>query len=510
MSQTPNFIQLYQVYTRVYLNSLSRLFGHPASLDDIPDSLLETLASQGFNWLYMLGIWETGQEGLRISQNNGPLYNELYAIFPDLAPEDICGSCFAIAGYHVHPDFGDDASLARLRSRMHRYGLKLMLDFVPNHTAIDHPWTWEHPEYYINGKIKDLERQPGLYFWAQTAQGTRILAHGKDPNFPAWIDTLQVDYSNPEAQQAIMEEIQRVAQMCDGLRCDMAMLALPDVFKHTWRRSSPPFWSSAITRVRCDHPDFIFMAEVYWDLEARLQELGFDYTYDKGYYDALLSLDAGRVQQRLSIDEHVLPRMAHFLENHDEPRAAQKLTLEVYQAAAVMCYLVPGLRFFQHGQIEGSKVRVPMQLARLPIEAVDLAVQEFYQRLLDCLRLPAIRYGHWRRLEELTEQAETRILDEIDEKIHPLTKEIPLPFISFVWNGIDVHPVWVIVNYSSKPHSGTLRLPKIKAEHNVLRLVDRLNTHGAELHFTVEDLAQTGLVMELSAWEVRVYEILPG
>lgn len=510
MSQTPNFAQLYQVYTRVYLNSLTRTLGRQAKLDDIPDSLLETLANQGFNWLYLLGVWETGQEGLRISRNNGPLHNELYAVFPDLAPEDICGSCFAIAGYHVHPDFGDDDSLARLRSKMHRHGLKLMLDFVPNHTAIDHPWAWEHPDYYINGKNIDLQRHPDIYFLTNSALGPRILAHGKDPYFPAWIDTLQVDYRNPEAQHAIIEEIVRVAQMCDGLRCDMAMLALPDVFKRTWHRSIPPFWSSAITRVRCAHPDFIFMAEVYWDLEVRLQELGFDYTYDKGYYDALLSLDAGRVQQRLSIDEYVLPRMAHFLENHDEPRAAQKLAFEVYQAAAVMCYLVPGLRFFQHGQLEGLKVRAPMQLARLPVETIDPVIQEFNQRLLECLKLPAIRHGYWRRLEELTEQAEPRILDEIDEKIHPLSKEIPLPFISFVWNGVDVHPVWVIVNYSCVPHSGTLRLPKIKSEHNVLRLVDRLNHGDAELRYTVEDLAQTGLTMNLSAWEARVYELLPG
>ena len=82
-------------------------------------------------------------------------------------------------------------------------------------------------------------------------------------------------------------ELERIATMCDGVRCDMAMLILPDVFERTWGRRPEPFWPRTIERVRKAAPSFLFMAEVYWDLEWELQQQGFNYTYDKRLYDRL-------------------------------------------------------------------------------------------------------------------------------------------------------------------------------------------------------------------------------
>ena len=71
-----------------------------------------------------------------------------------------------------------------------------MLDFVPNHTAIDHPWVSIHPEYYVQGSEALLAGAPQNYLRVETAQGPRILAHGRDPNYPGWPDTLQLDYAS--------------------------------------------------------------------------------------------------------------------------------------------------------------------------------------------------------------------------------------------------------------------------------------------------------------------------
>src|SRR5687768_5666693 len=82
-------------------------------------------------------------------------------------------------------------------------------------------------------------------------------------------------------------ELVKIAGQCDGVRCDMAMLVLPEVFERTWGQRSEPFWPKAIECVREHVSDFCFMAEVYWDLEWSLQQEGFDYAYDKRLYDRL-------------------------------------------------------------------------------------------------------------------------------------------------------------------------------------------------------------------------------
>ena len=142
---------LYQVNTRVWLTELSRSAGRPATLDDIPDAELDRLARQGFDWLWFLSVWRTGSAGQRVSRSNQEWRHEFEETLPDLSEEDIAGSGFAITDYTVHPGLGGDAALARLRERLRSRGLRLMLDFVPNHTALDHPWVEEHPDFYVPG-----------------------------------------------------------------------------------------------------------------------------------------------------------------------------------------------------------------------------------------------------------------------------------------------------------------------------------------------------------------------
>ena len=164
---------------------------------------------------------------------------------PDLREEDIAGSGFAIQDYIVHRDLGGPAALARLRERMQKRGLKLMLDFVPNHMAPDHPWVDEHPDYFVHGSETDLARSPQNYCRVQTKNGPLVLAYGRDPYFDGWPDTLQLNYGNPQLQQAMIGELESIAGQCDGVRCDMAMLILPDVFESTWGIRTDLFWPKA-------------------------------------------------------------------------------------------------------------------------------------------------------------------------------------------------------------------------------------------------------------------------
>ena len=149
-----------------------------------------------------------------------------------------------------------------------------------------------------------------------------MLAYGRDPYFSGWPDTLQLDYGNPATQEAMISELVKIAGQCDGVRCDMAMLVLPDVFERTWGRRAPLFWPDATRRVRERVPGFCFMAEVYWDLEWTMQQQGFDYAYDKRLYDRLRDGHALPVRQHLHAGLDYQGELARFMENHDEPRAA--------------------------------------------------------------------------------------------------------------------------------------------------------------------------------------------
>ncbi len=161
----------------------------------------------------------------------------------------------------------------------------------------------------------------------------------------------------------------------------MAMLLQPQIIQRTWGdRSRPsdgsppkddPFWPEAIAAIHRRHPQFLFMAEVYWDMEWELQQAGFDLTYDKRLYDRLVSESAVPVREHLLADPAFQERSVRFLENHDEPRAAATFPPNVHKAAAVVTFFVRGLRFFYEGQLEGRRIHPSMHVGRRPVEAVD-------------------------------------------------------------------------------------------------------------------------------------------
>ena len=149
MKALPEYPSLYQINTRVWLTELSRALGRPATLDDIPDIELDQVAGMGCDWVWLLSVWRTGAAAQRVSRANPEWRREFEETLPDLSEEDIAGSGFAITGYKVHPGLGGAAALARLRERLRRRELRLLLDFVPNHTAPDYPWVENPGQCYV-------------------------------------------------------------------------------------------------------------------------------------------------------------------------------------------------------------------------------------------------------------------------------------------------------------------------------------------------------------------------
>jgi len=489
----PRYPSLYQVNTRVFLTELAGRLGRPATLDDFPDGEIDRLAALGFDWVWLLSVWRTGEAARRISRQNPEWRHEFEATLTDLREEDIGGSGFAITGYTVHPGLGGDDALARLRERLRTRGLRLMLDFVPNHTAPDHPWVEEHPEYYVPGTELDLQREPRNYTWARRKQGDLVLAYGRDPYFAGWPDTLQLDYANPAAQEAMLGELLRIAGQCDGVRCDMAMLVLPEVFERTWGLASKPFWPTTVERARRKVPGFRFMAEVYWDLEWTLQQQGFDYTYDKRLYDRLRKGPARPVREHFHAGLDYQGKLARFLENHDEPRAAATFSPETHRAAAVLTFLSPGLRFFHQGQLEGRRKRISPHLVRGPEEPVDAELQTFYDRLLGVLRQPVLRDGRWQLLECVPAWEGNGSWDG---------------FVAFAWEGLPGERLVVAVNQA--PHQGQcyVRLPFTDLAGRQWQLQDQVGSVAYDRDG--QDLQARGLYLDEPPWQASVFSLTPG
>lgn len=486
----PRYPSLFQVNTRVRLSELSAALGRPATLDDISDADLDRLAADGFDLVWFLGVWQTGEAARRVSASNEGWRAEYRRVLPDFRESDVCGSCFAIRDYRVHEDFGGDRALARLRGRLRERGLKLVLDFVPNHVAPDHPWVTDYPEWFVSGSEDLLSRQPQNWGRASTGSGERILAYGRDPYFDGWPDTFQLNYGCAALQEAMLGELRRIATQCDGVRCDMAMLVLPEVFERTWGISSSPFWPKATAAVREEVPGFLFLAEVYWDLEWTLQRQGFDYTYDKRLYDRLEHGAARPVREHLLAAPDFQDRSARFLENHDEPRAAATFAPEVHRAAAVVTYFTPGLRFFHQGQRLGRRARIPVHLGRGPEETPDLAIAEFYEDLLAGLKDAAFRLGSWQLLDCRPAWDGNPTWDD---------------FLAFAWSGPGELRRLVTVNYSGHASQCYVPLPWGDLGGGTWRLADRLGP--AVYDRSGDDLAARGLYLDLPAWGYHAFEL---
>jgi hypothetical protein len=172
----------------------------------------------------------------------------------------------------------------------------------------------------------------------------------------------------------------------------MAMLMTSEVFSRTWSLGPPAeeFWPQLIARVR---PDFLFIAEAYWDMEFALQQQGFDYCYDKRLYDRLAHEDAEAVRGHLQADLAYQERLLRFIENHDEPRAAATLAGARARAAAVVMSTIPGARLYHDGQLDGYRTHIPVFLSRGPEEEPDADLRAFYSRLL------GLELRDWRLLD---------------------------------------------------------------------------------------------------------------
>jgi hypothetical protein len=391
---------VYEINTWVWLHELGQRLagGGPTTLADVPAEAWDAVCLPGVDAVWLMGVWARSPAGIAVALADEGLMASFAAALPGVGPDDVVGSPYCVRRYEVDDHLGGRAGLAAARAALAERGVRLVLDDVPNHVAPDHPWTVAHPDRFIVGDAADLAAHPDEF----VDVGGNVLARGRDPFFPPWPDVVQLNAFSEGMRAATVETLVDVGDQCDGVRCDMAMLLLNDVFARTWGdRAGPPpdedFWVEVIGAVRRRHPDLLFMAEAYWDLEPVLLEQGFDHCYDKRLYDRLAHEHAGAVRAHLVADPAYQRRTVRFLENHDEPRAAAVLDGAPLRAASVALATLPGATLWHEGQLEGRRTRIPVFLRRRPDEAPDADLRAFLAALLAAA--PGVRTGDWRLLD---------------------------------------------------------------------------------------------------------------
>lgn len=492
MKAWPGHPVIYEINAWVWLEELERKHGRPVSLGSVPLEEWEAVAACGADAVWFMGVWERSPAGIAISLENQGLLDDFARALPDFTPADNVGSPYCVRRYVVDQCLGGPDGLATARAALAKRGMRLILDFVPNHVAPDHPWADEHPEYFVRGEAADAQSDPSSFMEVQG----RVFACGRDPFFPAWPDVLQLNAFDQGLRKAARETMLDIAGQCDGVRCDMAMLMLNDVFDRTWgqragARPDEDYWRALIPAVKEDWPDFRFLAEAYWDLEWELQQQGFDACYDKKLYDRMAHEGAESVRGHLLADFAYQKGMVRFIENHDEPRAAEAFPGDKGKAAAVAIMTLPGFRLLHEGQFEGRRTRLPVFLARRPEEPADQDLADFYGLLLRETSRDAFRSGSWRLC------AGSGWIDNQSCR----------NILAWCWERGEARYVTVI-NFSGERSQARIHLPWEDLRGGRWHLRDLLAAESFDR--SGDEMLDGGLFVDLGPWRFHLFEVLAG
>lgn len=475
-----------EINTRSWLKRLETQYGRPVTLATVPDEFWDKVKKAGFDAIWFMGVWKQSPAAAQIARANQDIQNQVRAIKPYFKPEDITASPYAIYAYEVDDSLGGNASLAALRAKLNGMGIGVLLDFVGNHAAIDNPAVTEHPELFINTGTQEPAVHKDWFF--KNPNGVYV-AHGRDPYFAPWTDTAQFNYFNPKTREFMLANLARVADMCDGVRCDMAMLELNKVHRDTWwefiggELPKEEFWRQALDTVRETHPEFVFIAEVYWGLEWEIQEMGFDYTYDKVLYDRLRFSNAENIKGHLGAEHLFQMRSIRFTANHDEEESLKAFGKEKSLAASTIIATLPGARMFQLFQILGRPARMPIQYINDDFTE-DSQVKEYYLKLLQIASDPAFHGGQW----TLRDVAPCEMGNESYRNI-----------LTWQWKQMNTGKM-VIINYSDAPAKGRLSMKGAYGEQ--AQVVEELT--GQKLAVTPEVVSQ-GYLLDLKPYECRIF-----
>ncbi len=485
--------KLYEINTRVWIKQ----FEKGTTLSKIPKKIFEDFAAKGIDIIWFLGVWKTCPGLVDKCCFTVDLISSYSKSLKDWKKEDVIGSPFAIDDYEVNPQLGDFSDLKNLKEILNDMGIKLFLDFIPNHFGAESKLIKTNPEIFLKADEELFNNDPHTFFQVESDH-KQIFAHGRDPLFPAWLDTIQVNYFSRDAREFMINRLLQLTEFCDGVRCDMTMLQLNNVFQNTWlgvlnkrnyKEPKEEFWKIAIEKVKKKAPEFIFLAEAYWDLEWDLQQLGFDFTYDKRLTDRLAANDVQSVKSHLLAENQFQIHSARFLENHDEQRAVIKFGKKQSFAAAVLMSTIQGMKIYYDGQTEGKKIRLPVQLGQDTIEKISESIQKHYLKIFSITKSEIFKKGEWKMLDPMPAASNNFSFEKMFAWQWKLGEESRL----------------IVINYSDSTSQCRLK-PDLMTDEKEIKLVDLL--HDVEYYRSVDEIKTIGLFIELKNYRSHIFSFV--
>ncbi len=393
----------------VWLDQLTKQYGYPITrLDQIPDAELDKLRDEGFTGLWLIGLWERSKASKRIKQICGN---------PEAA-----ASAYSLYDYNIAWNIGGWEALQNLRTRLWQRGIRLASDMVPNHTGMDGDWVINRPDLFIqrrdnpfpqytyNGENLSQDSRISLYledhYYSKNdcsvvfkrvdnqTGDTRYIYHGNDGTGLPWNDTAQIDFLNPAAREAVMQEILHVAHNFPIIRFDAAMVLAKKSIRRLWypepghggdiaTRSETglstqqfndaipnEFWREVVDRVAKECPDTLLLAEAFWMMEGYfVRTLGMHRVYNSAFMNMLKKEENQKyrdtVKNTINFDPQILKRYVNFMNNPDEETAiAQFGDGDKYFGVCTLMVTMPGLPMFGHGQIEGFTEKYGMEYTK--------------------------------------------------------------------------------------------------------------------------------------------------
>lgn len=481
-----------EVNTRIWI----KRFGKNTLLSEIPAEYIEKLSTLGIEILWLMGVWKTSSKLAEKCCFGSEAVTEYTKALEDWKKADVIGSPFAIDDYILNPELGVERDLLILKEKLNKKGIKLFLDFIPNHLGADSSLINSHPDIFLKTDQESYLRDP-YTFYEYKNNNTIYIAHGRDPFFPPWTDTAQLNFFEEKTRDFLIEKLIYISTIADGVRCDMAMLPLNNVFFNTWsgplsksgyKKPADEFWQTAIKKTKQNNKNFIFLAEAYWDLERELQKLGFDYTYDKTLMDKIVNHDIPAIRAHLNSDQEFQLKSVRFIENHDEPRAARNLGIPKSLAAAVIISTIQGVHFYYDGQFEGKKIKLPVQLGREPLERISREVLEFYNNLLRITNNNIFKYGNWQLFYP-------EFVDPNDN-----TNENILAWQWELENDFRI----IIINYSDVVSRCRIKLDMETKTHKI-RFEDLLTSKIYQR--SAKEIKSPGLFIELKEYQSHIFSV---
>lgn len=393
----------------VWLDQLSRQYKKEITrLDQIPDEELDLLAQRGFTGLWLIGLWERSHASKRIKQICGN---------PEAA-----ASAYSLYDYDIAQGLGGWDAVDNLRRRLWARGIRLASDMVPNHTGMDSHWVNDRPDLFVqtrdcpfpgytfNGENLSLNDRVGVYLedhyynksdcavvFKRVDHHTgdvRYIYHGNDGTGMPWNDTAQIDFLNPEAREAVMQEILHVARNFPIIRFDAAMVLAKKHIRRLWYpqpgcggdiasrsdyamsseefegRIPNEFWREVVDRVAQEVPDTLLLAEAFWMMEGYfVRTLGMHRVYNSAFMNMLKREEnfkyRSTIKNTIEFDPQILKRYVNFMNNPDEETAvAQFGKDDKYFGVCTLMVTMPGLPMFGHGQIEGFTEKYGMEFTK--------------------------------------------------------------------------------------------------------------------------------------------------